>query len=501
MLDWFASVPATAFTALTEMSFVQLYLRAYGFLALTHLLVQYTFALLHNRRVAVNQRSEGRHRRDRSGEVPKVIAVWVPIFQEKEKWLEDCLANLEKAAAYFEGRVKGGRVTVLVRDDGSYQKLIEKYSKGQPELSWGAKLWYLIRRKQPEDYAERYLHYKKRYRDYIDLLCQYRGVFDIPQLVDTPTGVRLEASNAGKRHVQYAAWLRCNELAEQRGEDFDLYVTVDSDTALDEDAIYQLAQNFADPSVGAATGYVDVGNWNHTWLTRLIDMRYWSAFHVERAAQSYWNCVMCCSGPLAAYRASVANRLMTRYVTQMFRRKVCTFGDDRHFTNLILRGGWRVVMDPLAHCLTDVPERVPDYIPQQKRWSMSFYREMLWSVDALKTQSGYLSYDLFMQFMLPFLLLGGLFINGYLAVTGDAWATIGEYFLYVFGIGLLRSFYPFFFRKPGKGQEDQFGWGRRFSQLLFMGYGVIHVLILVPLRMYALFSLLKGTTAWGTRTS
>lgn len=493
MSDWFASVPLWLFLA-------QLYLIGYGFLALTHLLVQYTFALLHNRRVDLDAKTTRRHRHDRSGPVPKEIAVWVPVFQEKEVWLKACLNGLLVAKDYFEKEVEGGRVTVLVRDDGSFQKLLHKYSQPQPEFGRWTKVWYWVRRKKLPNYAELHAHYWRRYRDLVDTLLQYRGVFDIPQLVHTPEGWQLLASNAGKRHVQHAAWVRCKEIARRFGRVFELYVTVDSDTALDFDAIYRIALNFRNPRVGAATGYVDVGNWNRTWLTRLIDMRYWSAFHVERAAQSYWNCVMCCSGPLAAYRAEVADQLMDQYANQMFRRKICTFGDDRHLTNLFLAGGWLVVMDPTAHCLTDVPEKIGEYLPQQKRWSMSFYREMLWSLDGLRMHSGYMTYDLVMQFTLPFLLMGGLGITIALAATGDAWATIGLYVATIFAVGFLRSLYPFFYRKPVRGRENEFGWSRRFSQLLFMGYGVVHVTLLVPLRFVALVSLWLGTTAWGTRT-
>ena len=131
---------------------------------------------------------------------------------------------------------------------------------------------------------------------------------------------------------------------------------------------------------------------------------------------------------------------------------------------------------------------------------MSFYREMLWSLDGLRMHSGYMTYDLVMQFTLPFLLMGGLGVTVVLAVVGDAWATIGLYVATIFAVGFLRSLYPFFTRKPVRGREDEFGWARRFSQLLFMGYGVVHVTLLVPLRFVALVSLWLGTTAWGTRT-
>ena len=64
-------------------------------------------------------------------------------------------------------------------------------------------------------------------------------------------------------------------------------------------------------------------------LTRLIGLRYWSAFHQERAAQSVFDVVMCCSGPAAAYRKELVDRVKDQYVTQVFLGRRCTFGDDR----------------------------------------------------------------------------------------------------------------------------------------------------------------------------
>ena len=477
--DWLASVREDPISA-------QGFLLSYGLLALTHILVQYTFALLHGVRVRRLSSVKASHRREQSAPLPKRVAVWVPVYQEKADWLRGCLRNLEIAARYFEEAVEGSYVQIIVIDDGSYMRQMQKYSQPQPTLTRKQRFmnWLFVRK--PEDYRERYRFYERKRKELEAILKTFSSQpnFDIPE----PSGL-----NVGKRHAQQAAWRRGK--AQNKG--YELYVTVDSDTLLDEDAIFRLAQNFRNPDVGAATGYVDVGNWNATWLTRLIDMRYWSAFHVERAAQSFWRCVMCCSGPLAAYRADVADLVMQKYTSQRFMGNLCTFGDDRHLTNLILSMGLLVVMDPTAHCLTDVPTRVKEYIPQQKRWSMSFYREMLWSLEGLRTHSMYMTYDLLMQFCLPFLLLGGLGVTVYLAVVGDAWATFQLYIVTIFLVGFLRSLYPFFGRRAAPGQT--FTMTRRFSQLLFMGYGVLHILVLTPVRLWALASLLRGTTAWGTR--
>lgn len=486
--DWWASVLADPVSA-------QGYLFAYGILALTHLLVQYTFALLHDVRVRRSLGATASHRRESALPMPQELVVWVPVFQEKPRWLESCLHGLGVAARFYENSVPGSHVTIIVVDDGSYVGQLNKYSKPAPPLTRGQRFWFWLRGKKPETAAERqekYQEYVRKRKELEAILLRYSSQPNF--LIPKPSG-----KNVGKRHAQQIAWQLWKALVEAGKRRLaQLYVTVDSDTILDEDAIFRLSLNFRNPDVAAATGYVDVGNWQATWLSSLIDMRYWSAFHVERAAQSFWRCVMCCSGPLAAYRADVADQVMGMYTNQMFLGKRCTFGDDRHLTNLILEKGYEVVMDPTAHCLTDVPTKVKEYLPQQKRWSMSFYREMLWSLEGLKSHSMYMTYDLIMQFLLPFLLLGGLVVTAYLAAVGDAWATVGLYIMTIFAVGFIRSLYPFFARRAAPGQT--FSLKRRFSQLLFMGYGVLHVTVLIPIRIVALVSLLRGTTAWGTRT-
>lgn len=460
-----------------EFSLAHGYLYFYGFLALSHLVGQYTFALLGGVRLRWEEearaRKTGAHRRRRtiSEPVPDSLAVWVPVFNEKLEWLRFCLDRLR--VTQFDGRFK-----VIVVDDGSYLQELARYSKPQPVLSRKERFWLWLRNKKPEIYVERYAYFQRKRQDLEATLRIYES--------DRNFKIILLQRNVGKRHAQQIAW--------RHSLGYKLYGTVDSDTGVAADAFRLLASNFANPQLAAATGYVDVGNWSHNWLTRLIDMRYWSAFHVERKAQSFWRSVMCCSGPLAVYRAEIVDRFMGRYATQRFLGRFCTFGDDRHLTNLCLREGKTVIFDGRAHCWTEVPTSLRKYAVQQTRWNKSFYREMLWSLQALGSQSKYMTYDLIMQFSLPFLLLGGLGTTAYLATQGNAWGTVRQYVLTIFLVGFVRALYPLCARRG-------ISWSRRFGQLLFMGYGVIHICILTPVRIWALIELGLGRTGWGTRSA
>jgi hyaluronan synthase/N-acetylglucosaminyltransferase len=280
--------------------------------------------------------------------------------------------------------------------------------------------------------------------------------------------------NVGKRHAQKFGFNRCTG---------NIIVTIDSDTVIPRTGVAQLVQRFRDPTVGAVTGDVQVENHAVNILTRLIGYRYWSAFHQERAAQSFFYVLTCCSGPFSAYRKEVVDRVKDRYTSQKFLGRRCTFGDDRHLTNLVLEEGYHVVFDSRAIAYTHVPENMRTYLKQQLRWNKSFYREMLWTLRSYKKHHWYLLYDLIMQFVLPFLLLGALGATAYQAATHSPFILV-KYGLILILIALVRATYGLY-RTHDKGF------------LLFVLYGFIHVLLLIPTRFYALCTLRQ--TGWGTR--
>jgi hyaluronan synthase len=171
------------------------------------------------------------------------------------------------------------------------------------------------------------------------------------------------------------------------------------------------------------------------------------------------------------------------YVTQRFLGQECTFGDDRHLTNLVLREGYQVIFDEGAVSYTEVPTTVSQYIRQQVRWNKSFYREMIWSLRNIRRPHPYLVFDLTMQTILPFLLVAALALT---AVQGwsDGPVVVVKYLAALMGIAVLRASYGVYrTRDPGF--------------LLFVVYGFLHVLVLIPVRFYSLATMRR--THWGTR--
>jgi len=286
--------------------------------------------------------------------------------------------------------------------------------------------------------------------------------------------VMLSTQNRGKRAAQRSV------LDEVGG---DIIMTTDSDTILPPGTVQALVARFADPRVGAVTGDVHVTNKKANLLTRLISYRYWSAFHQERAAQSFFRVVMCCSGPLAAYRRTVVDRVKDEYVSQVFLGQTCTFGDDRHMTNLVLREGYDVVFEEKALAHTEAPTTLAGYVRQQVRWNKSFYREMLWTLKFAHRRHPYMVVDLLFQGVLPFLLMFALGATAFQAVFVDM-SHLGHYFELLVGIAVVRAMY-------GVVRTKDLGF------LLFVVYGFLHLFLLIPTRLYALGTI--GRTHWGTR--
>ena len=304
---------------------------------------------------------------------------------------------------------------------------------------------------------------------------QVRHVYDRYGALDG-WHVLLPAENRGKRHAQDTALAHCRS---------DIVVTIDSDTEIAEDGVTEIVRPFVDTRIGAVTGDVSVTNRSANILTRLIGMRYWVAFNQERAAQSYFRSVLCCSGPFSAYRGSVLMTIWPAYTSQTFKGTPCTYGDDRHLTNLILAEGSQTLFLPQARARTNAPETIRGYLKQQLRWNKSFYREVLWTLPFLSRLGPYIAFEMSVQVLLPLLLTVLILSSTLVAILMHP--TVGLHYIAVTAMmGLLRCSYAIY-----RTRDPRF--------LMFLLYGFIHVFLLIPVRIRALLTLTDNR--WGTRTA
>lgn len=293
-------------------------------------------------------------------------------------------------------------------------------------------------------------------------------------------------SNRGKR-----AGLRIGVEHLMATLDPDYIVTVDSDTLAGPGAVDAAVHELeTQPDVGATTALVRARNWKTNLLTRLQDLRYANAFLWERAAYSQAGAVLCVCGSFTAWRANVLSASVYHLTQQEFLGRPCTYGDDRHLTNLALSKGWRVTLCETAVADTLVPERIDHFRRQQVRWSKSFFRESLWAlrhlpngwakVLTLTEITTWVVFSLVLLFSLvvkPIISAEVAFVQIAIWVSVMSWA---------------RSV-RFFDARPEATLAD-----RVFSFAIAPLYGFLHLIVLLPLRVWAMLTL--KDTAWGTRT-
>jgi hyaluronan synthase len=277
----------------------------------------------------------------------------------------------------------------------------------------------------------------------------------------------------GKRHAMYPGlWL---------SQKFEIpYIMVtDSDTWIELNAPYYLKTLLEqNPTVGATTGNVKIYNVQNL-LSLYIDMKYWFAFNLERAAQSYFHCVSCVSGPLGMYRVSAIAPVLEKWITQSVCGRPTTFGDDRHMTNLLLGQGFQVLYTHKAVCYTETPHTLSRWFTQQTRWGRSFFREYLLGITSFYKVSWWLVYDLtyltfysLFLFIFSILMLMNLSIHNLLSLITTAII-----------VASIRALYAIVLEKDWK-------------YALFAHFGIIYFICLLPLKIWSALSFFIND--WGT---
>ncbi len=262
---------------------------------------------------------------------------------------------------------------------------------------------------------------------------------------------------------------------------------VDSDSYLKVDAVIAITQPFADGRVGAVVGHADVRNSSVNWITKMQQVRYYSAFRVIKACESLLSgSVTCASGCCAAYRRSVVGPLLDAWEFQTFLGRPATFGDDRALTNRILTNH-RVVYQASAQAETVAPETLRVFFRQQLRWKKSWLRESMYvlryfwrknPIAALFTYAG-----IAFPFMAPFVVIhavAGRFVGG--GSVGGLWF----YIIGTYAMALLYSLYYAFQRPDGLWYHG-------------MTFVALYMCVLVFQTYWGMVTM--RDTRWGTRAS
>jgi len=306
------------------------------------------------------------------------VTIIVPCFNE-EPWIQRTIAGCINQDYPLD------KLEVIVVDDCSNDRSYEKIKELVEEL----------KSKEKRFHIEGRLHYIRQER------------------------------NAGKRD----ALAKGARLAKH-----ELVVFVDSDSFLDPFAIRNLVQPFKDTRMGGVSGRTDVANTYTNALTKMQAVRYYIAFRIMKAAESYFDAVTCLSGPLSCYRKELVLKYMDAWLNQKFLGQKATFGDDRSMTNFILREH-RTGYQDTAICNTIVPNTHHIFLRQQMRWKRSWLRESLIAAMFMWKKEPFMSLSFYMGLLVPILAPVIVLYNLlYIPLTHRVFP-----FTFIFGIFLMAS--------------------------------------------------------------
>lgn len=178
-----------------------------------------------------------------------------------------------------------------------------------------------------------------------------------------------QPQNMGKRQALYTGFRHASGEA---------IVTIDSDSILDQDALRNAVSALVrEPRIGAVAGCVEVLNPRDSMITRFLRCTFSLSFKFVRAYQSEFRGVFCTPGALSVYRAGVVHKVADEWVNQTFLGRICTTGEDRAMTNLILREGWLTAYQGNAIVRSKMPSNYVGMARMFLRWARSNIRETI----------------------------------------------------------------------------------------------------------------------------
>jgi hyaluronan synthase len=252
------------------------------------------------------------------------VAVIVPAYNEDEDALHDCLDSLITQSRPPE--------TICVVDDGS---TTGEYTD--------VKSWFLYE-------TER------------------RGI----------KGHWRRKQNGGKRHAQAVALELTHEAT--------IYVTVDSDSVLDHEALNELLKPFGDDQIQSVAGVVLARNNRTNLLARFTDLLFVTGQMIDRSMMSSLGSVLVNSGGLAGYRAEILRDNLDAYLNESFFGRHIEFSDDSMLTLYSLLRG-KTVQQPSAFVFTLMPDKLNHHIRQQIRWAKGSFIRSWWRLKYLPIMS------------------------------------------------------------------------------------------------------------------
>lgn len=145
----------------------------------------------------------------------------------------------------------------------------------------------------------------------------------------------------------------------------EVFVSLDADTVLREDAIENVVSAFNDGKVFAVSGFVVPLKIRTIWeRVRLVE--YLLSFGLYKQAQNHWSVPLVASGCFSAFR--------TKSFKDLGGFPEDNIAEDMALTWKVLLRGFKVIYNPKAVCYAKDPENWQQYKRQVMRWCRGFYQ-------------------------------------------------------------------------------------------------------------------------------
>ena len=127
----------------------------------------------------------------------------------------------------------------------------------------------------------------------------------------------------------------------------DVIITLDADSRLSPNALWEIVQPLQNPNVGAVSGTITVWNSSHNIVTWLQAYEYRQSIFLGRQLQARLGTLGIVSGAFGAFRHSVLKRVTGWDAGSR---------EDGDLTLRIRKAGYQIAFAPEAECLTNAPE-------------------------------------------------------------------------------------------------------------------------------------------------
>ncbi|XP_024123958.1 hyaluronan synthase 1 [Oryzias melastigma] len=434
----------------------------YGLLLSLHVLVQSLFAFIEHRRMRA---------RTKPCTFTKTIGFTISAYQEDPVYLRECL-NSVKALKYPPELLRIVMVIDGNSEDDHY--MMDMFKEVFAEYDPGLYVWRNNYHSWDPTQVEQDVEMATVTGGDADhTMTDDLQRYEVERLIQTKRCVCIMQKWGGKREVMYTAF-------KALGSSVDYVQVCDSDTKLDSLATVELCKVLESNSrYGAVGGDVMILNMKDSYISFMSSLRYWMAFNIERACQSFFNCVSCISGPLGLYRNDVLQQFLESWYNQKFLGTHCTFGDDRHLTNRMLSMGYATKYTAQSKCYTETPAQFLRWLSQQTRWTKSYFREWLYNAMWWHKHHLWMTYESIVSGIFPFFVTATII---QLFWSGTLWDILWI-LCCIQLIGLVKATYACILRQD--------------PVMVFMSlYSALYMTSLLPAKYFAILTMTKSS--WGT---